>query len=154
LVFRLDYLEDEKFLYKGGGMENLKGKTLRLKEDLTLVSVEDKAALLDVERRCYYEPNDTAFFLLKLMEDGCLYENMGSGLVSAFDVAEETARLDIDNFIEEVLGLGLIEIGGEAAARQSVGKPKKEKETYQPPLVEHQAGIAVACAVALLTQAD
>jgi hypothetical protein len=135
-------------------MENLRGKTLKLKEDLTLVSVEDKAALLDVEKRCYYEPNDTAFFLLKLMEQGCLYEDMEPALVSAFDVAEGTARLDIDNFIEEALRLGLIEIGREAVACQSVGKPKKEKKTYQTPLVEHQAGIAVACAVALLTQAD
>jgi hypothetical protein len=127
-------------------MENLRGKTLRLKEDLTLVSVEEKAALLDVERRCYYEPNDTAFFLLKLMEQGCLYEDMEAELISRFDVVEETARLDIDNFIEEALRLGLIEIGGKAEARQGVGNPKKEKKSYQPPLVEHQAGIAVACA--------
>jgi hypothetical protein len=142
LVFRLDYLEDEKFLYKGGGMENLKGQTLKLKEDLTLVSVEDKTALLDVEKRCYYEPNDTAFFLLKVMENGCLYEDMESGLVSAFAVAEETARLDLDNFIEEALRLGLIEVGAEAVACQSVGKPKKA--TYQAPLLEHKAEIAVA----------
>jgi hypothetical protein len=142
LVFRLDYLEDEEFLYKGGKMENLRGKTLKLKEDLTLVSVEDKAALLDVERRCYYEPNDTAFFLLKLMEDGCPYEDMELGLVSAFDVAEETARLDLDSFIEEALRLGLIEVRAEAVACQSVDKPKKE--TYQTPLLEHKAEIAVA----------
>ena len=31
-------------------MENLEMKTLRLREDLTLVSIEDKATLLDVEK--------------------------------------------------------------------------------------------------------
>jgi hypothetical protein len=125
-------------LYKGG-------KTLKLKEDLTLVSVEDKAALLDVEKRCYYEPNDTAFFLLKLMENRCLYEDMESELVSQFDVAKGTARLDLDNFIEEVLRLGLIETRAEAVARRSTGKSDKEKRPYQAPLVEHEAEIAVAC---------
>jgi hypothetical protein len=124
----------------------MEGRTMRLKEDLTLVSVEDKAALLDVERRCYYEPNGTAFFLLKLMEQGCLYEDMEAELISSFDVAEETAQLDLDNFIGELLKLGLVELGEQTTARRSVGKSDKEKRPYQAPLLEHQAEIAVACA--------
>ena len=129
-------------------MEDLKEKTLRLREDLTLVSVEDKAALLDVERKCYYDLNDTAFFLLKLMEDGYLYQDMKAGLVSEFDVAEVTAQLDTGNFIEEVLKLGLIEISEEPMIRQSVGKSEKKK-AYQSPLLEEEARIAVANAIAV-----
>ena len=129
-------------------MENLKEKTLKLKEDLTLVSIEDKAALLDVEKRCYYDPNDTAFFLLKVMEDGCLYEHMKAQLVSGFDVAEETAWRDLDNFVEELLRLGLVEIEEEASAHEIACEPKKERKAYQAPLLEHQAEIAVACAPA------
>jgi len=125
-------------------MENLKMKTLRLREDLTLVSIEDKAALLDVERKCYYDPNDTAFFLLKLLEEGCLYEDMKAKLVSEFDVAEETAWLDLDNFIEALLRQGLVEIKEEATARESVSESKKEKKAYHAPLFEHQAEIVVA----------
>lgn len=125
-------------------MENLKMKTLRLREDLTLVSIEDKAALLDVERKCYYDPNDTAFFLLKLLEEGCLYEDMKAKLVSEFDVAEETTWRDLDNFIEELLRQGLVEIKEEATARKSVSESKKEKKAYQTPLFEHQAEIVVA----------
>ena len=124
----------------------MKGRTIRLKEDITLVSVEEKAALLDVEKRCYYEPNDTAFFLLKLMEEGCLYEDMEAELISRFDVAEETARLDLDNFIGELLKLGLAEFGEQITARGSVDKPHKERKPYQAPLLEHEAEIAVACA--------
>jgi len=124
-------------------MENVKGKTLKLKEDLTLVSIEDKAALLDVEKRCYYDPNDTAFFLLKLMEDGCLYEHMKAQLVSEFDAAEETAWRDLDNFVEELLGLGLVEVEEEASAHEIACEPKKGRKAYQAPLLEHQAEIAV-----------
>ncbi|MFC1979731.1 PqqD family protein [Chloroflexota bacterium] len=127
-------------------MENLKMKTLRLKEDHTMVSVEDKAALLDVGKRCYYDLSDTSFLLLKLMEGGCLYEDMHAGLVSEFYVSEGEALLDTDNFIEEVLRLGLIEISEEPMVRQRVSKPEKEKKAYQAPLLEEQAEIAVACA--------
>lgn len=125
-------------------MENLKGKTLRLKEDLTLVSVEDKAALLDVERRCYYDLNNSAFSILKLIEGGCLYEAMQAGLISEFDVSEEAAKLDTDNFIEEILRLDWVEIGEEAIILRSVSKPEKEKKDYQPPLLEQEAEIVVA----------
>ena len=127
-------------------MENLTGKTLRLKEDLTLVSIEGKAALLDVERRCYYDPNDSAFFLLKLLEDSWHYDDMKAALVSEFDVGEEMAWQDIDNFIGELLRLGLVEIKEGAMAHQSARQPKKEKKDYQAPLLEHQAEIAVASA--------
>ena len=135
-------------------MENLKGKTLKLREDITVVSVEDKAALLDVERKCYYDTNDTAFFLLQLMEDGFLYDDMKEALASEFDVAEETAQLDTDNFVEEVLRLGLVEINEEAMARRSVGEPKKEKKAYQAPLLEQGAEIAVAYAFDGVTMAN
>ena len=127
-------------------MENLKGKMLKLKGDLTLISIEDKAALLNVEKRCYYDPNDTAFFLLKLMEDGYLYDSMETELVSEFNVARETARLDINNFIEELLGLGLVEVREEAMVRKGMGEPKKGRKAYQTPLIEYEAEIAVACA--------
>ena len=124
-------------------MENLESRTLKLKEDVTLVSIEDKAALLDVERRCCYDPNDTAFFLLKLMEGGCSYEHMAAELVSEFDVAAETARGDIDHFVEGLLRLGLVELGEEATAREIEGEPNKEKKAYLAPQLEHQAEIAV-----------
>ena len=123
-------------------MEDVKGKTLKLREYLTLVSIEDKAALLDVERRCYFDPNDTASFLLKLMEDGCLYEDVKVALVSEFDVAEETAQVEIDNFIEELLRLSLIDIG-ETTAHEVVCEPRGEKKAYRAPQLEHQAEIAV-----------
>ncbi|MFC1938213.1 PqqD family protein [Chloroflexota bacterium] len=125
-------------------MGNLKMKILKPKEDLTLVSVEDKAALLDVGKRCYYDLNDTAFFLFKLMEGGCLYEDMQAGLISEFDVSEGVALLDTHNFIEEILRLGLVEISEEPMLSRGVSKPEKEKKAYQAPLLEQEAEIVVA----------
>lgn len=119
-------------------MEHVIGKTLRLREDLTLVSLEDKASLLDVDRRCYFDPNDTASFLLKLMETGYLYEDLMATFLSEFDVAEERARVEVDSFVEELLKLRLLDIG-EATAHKIVREPKGEKKAYQAPLFGKEA---------------
>jgi hypothetical protein len=128
------------------GMENMIGETLILKKDLTLVAIPDRAALLDVENRRYFDPNDTASFLLKLMENGCLYEEIKVALVSEFDVAEHTALVDLDNFVGELLRLSLVEVGAEATAHEIVREPSKERKPYQAPQLENEADIAVACA--------
>ena len=127
-------------------MENLKGKALKLKGDLTLVSIEDQASLLDVENRCYYDPNDTAFFLLKLMEDGILYDDMSAALVSEYDVDEVTAWLDLEVFVNELLKMSLVEIKEEGVAPPVTGGARKGKKVYHSPLIKQQAEIAVASA--------
>ena len=132
-------------------MENLEKKTLKLKEDLTLVAVEDQAALLDVERRCYYDPNDTAFFLLTLMEDGCVYEHMKAELVSKFDLGSETTSQDLDSFVEELLKLGLVEVTEEATTSDALPELKEERRAYQAPQLEHKAVIAVSGANGVTT---
>ena len=124
----------------------MKGKRLRLREDLTLVSFDDKAALLDVEKRCYYDPNDTAFFLLKLMENGCSHEDLATELISKFAVSEKVAWADIDNFIEELLRLGLVETTEKAISREITYEPNKDKRAYQTPILQRQAEIMVASA--------
>ena len=53
---------------------------------------------------------------------------MKAKLISEFDVAEDMAWRDIDDFIGEILRLGLVEVREEAMAREIVGKPKKEKK--------------------------
>jgi len=116
-------------------MEDMMGKTLKLREDLTLVTIEEMASLLDVEKRCCFDPNDTASFLLKLMEDGCLYENLTAMLISEFDVAEETAQADIDDFLEELLRTGLLNTL-EAITRDIVREPQESRKPYQTPRLQ------------------
>ena len=127
------------------------GKTLKLREDLTLVAIEEQAVLLDVDKRRYFDGNDTASFLLQLMENGCPYDNLMVRLVSDFDVVHETARLDVDNFVVELLRLGLVEVGA-ATANEIVREPMGKRKPYQAPQFEQQAEIAlVAGAVGPVT---
>jgi len=116
-------------------MENMAGKTLKLREDLTLVAIEHKAALLDVDKRRYFDPNDTASSLLKLLEEGSLYEDLRVALVSEFDVAEETAWADVDSFVGELLRLGLVDIE-EATTQAVMAEPKAPRKSYHVPQFE------------------
>ena len=136
-------------------MENLKGKLLKLKGDLTLVSIEDQASLLDVENRCYYDPNDTAFFLLKLMEDGILYDDMSAALVSEYDVDEITARMELDSFVTELLNIELVDIKeGGTASRNPLYKAQRNMKAFHSPLLKQQSEIAVAAASTPVTAAN
>jgi len=123
-------------------MEHMMGKALKLREDLTLVAIENEAALLDVDKRCYFQLNSTGYFLVQLMEDGHLYEDIKAALVSEFDVDDETSRVDVDSFVEEVLSLGLANIV-EAVAQDIVRKPKVERKPYQAPRLERQADLVL-----------
>jgi len=133
-------------------MENMKGQTLKLKEDCTAVSIENMGALLDVEKRCYYDLNESAYFILKLIEDGCLYEDIVPGLTSEFKVVYETAKADSDNFINECISMGLVEITEETFVCKSVVEPKNRK-TYTQPLLERTDGIlSVSAANGIVTE--
>jgi len=125
-------------------MEKLKGKKLKLREHITLVSIEDMAVLLDVERKCYYDLNDSAFLLLNLMEDGCLYMDMKAELVSDFNVADINAQQDLDRFIGLLLRRGLVEIIENGVACEGTNKAYRSKKDYQPPLIVEEAEIVIA----------
>jgi len=133
-------------------MENMKGQTLKLKEDCTAVFIEDMGALLDVEKRCYYDLNESAYFILKLIENGCLYKDVVPRMTSEFDVFEEVAQSDSDIFINELITKGLVEITDETVVCKSVVEPKNRK-TYTPPILERTDKIiSVTAALSVVTE--
>jgi hypothetical protein len=127
-------------------MKEIEGKTLKPKGDLTLVSVEDSGALLDVEKRSYYELNDTAFFLLKLMEEGCRYERLYTELTSEFHVDQETAWRDIDEFLKELIRRDLLGIDEEEGEQKKPAGSGQGERIYHTPVLEYQQELAVATA--------
>ena len=80
-------------------MKDLNGIILKLRDDLTLVSVEDSGALLDIEKRCYHDLNSTAFFIVSPLENGYPYDEILTSLTSEFSIDVDTAQPDIDSFI-------------------------------------------------------
>ena len=132
-------------------MSYLDNKTFKLNDALTLVTVEDSGVVLDVENKCYYDLNDTAFFLVNLMEDGCRYEQLQTGLSSEFHVDRETARKDIDAFLEELVRLDLLGIREVKGEQTGTTGSRQGKRPYRSPVIEYQKELAVACALEALT---
>ena len=125
-------------------MNSTDRKTMKLRSELTLIAIEDSGTLLDVGKRCYYDLNDTAFFLVRHMEEGCCYRSLTAEFISEFNVGQETARSDIDYFIDELLRLGLAVLEkakGEPLPMMSKGPGRKP---YHAPLIEYQKELAVA----------
>ncbi len=127
-------------------MKDLLGKILKLRENLTLVSVEGSGALLDVEKRCYHDLNSTAFFIAGLLENGYPYEGIPTTLTAEFSVDVITARQDADSFIEELLRQGLLGIGEETIEFNKASDVKPGKKLYRAPVIEYNSELAVACA--------
>jgi hypothetical protein len=125
-------------------MQNLKDRAMKLKEDsVTLVSIDGQAVMLDVVNRCSYDPNETAFFILRLMEEGISFDKMRTELISQFDTDPKTASSDLDAFIDELLTLDLIEIGDGGLAHLS-NKGSRGKKAYRSPHLGHPSQIAIA----------
>lgn len=118
-------------------MRNMRGKTFKLKEDVTLVSAKGNEALLDRKRRCYYNPNESAYFLLKLMEKGISYEELQDSLLSGIADLAKNILLDQDAFIEEAIRLNLIEVTGDTAVNGNVERKTEEKKCHQSLLIRN-----------------
>jgi len=122
------------------------GKIIKLVEDLTLVSIEDSGALLDIAKRCYYDLNSTAFFIAGLLENGYPYDEIPAALTSEFNVGVITARQDTDSFIEKLLRHGLLNIGEEIIEFNKTPDLKQGEKPYQTPAIEYNSELSVACA--------
>ena len=125
-------------------MNRLNGKTARLKEEVTLVSIEDNGVLLDVSRRCYYDLNDTAAFLLKLMEQNQDAESLLGQVLAEFNVAEETARRDIADFTAELVTKDLLNTGDGNIDRGRAARVKRGVKPYRSPVLAYQKELIVA----------
>jgi translation initiation factor 2 beta subunit (eIF-2beta)/eIF-5 len=133
-------------------MNNLKDKTIKLREDnVTLVSIENKAVMLDVMNRCSYDPNETAYFILKLMENGISIDEMKMELLSRFDADDKRASQDLDAFIDDLLTLDLIEIREDNMVGRGGFMAIEDKKAYQSPRLGHPSEIAIAAAQAVPT---
>ncbi len=132
-------------------MRELNVKTLKLNDRLTVISIDESSTILDIERRCYYNLNDTADFLVQHMRIEQNIESLLSETLFEFDVEEETARHDIENFIVDLVKKGLIyTTDGTINHARSIGVRRGIKP-YQSPVLEYQKELIVASAQAAPT---
>ncbi len=129
-------------------MSNMESAVYRLKEEITLISIGDSGALLNVTSRCYYDLNETAFQILTLMENGRQYQEICAELISKFNVELRVAGVDARNFIVDLVRLGVVEVLEKTSVDPHTTKAGKGTKIYQTPLIEYKSELAVACAPA------
>ena len=136
---------------EGGKMNSWDGKTIRLKGDLTLINFEEIGTLLDIEKRCYYDLNNTAFFLVRRIEDGSHYQNLVADVVAEFSTQEETAHADINKFIDELVRHDLVIIQEGESEYVIAQRGKIGDKPYQSPTLNYETELTVAAALNVVT---
>lgn len=87
-------------------MKIKKGFMLRNVGDKNIVVAVGKASL---ELNGLITLNETGAFIWKMLQQGCEYDDILKGILNEFDTNEETARVGIDAFLEEVKAANLLE---------------------------------------------
>lgn len=54
--------------------------------------------------------NETGAFLWKLLQEGASKEELLSGLLSEYDADEETAKADLEEFLDRLSAEGILEV--------------------------------------------
>lgn len=90
-------------------------ETVKAKNDFILQSVKGENVLFPVGEALQtfngiVTLNDTGAFLWKCLSDGKSVSALLREVVTAFEVEPEQARLDIQEFLEDALKWGLIEV--------------------------------------------
>lgn len=88
-------------------------KKIRPSPSVVFTDLEDgSAVLLDLNSKFYYSLNDTGRLVWQVFdsEPSVQVENLVSKIVEEYDVSEEDARRDVEEFITNLSKEGLVEI--------------------------------------------
>jgi hypothetical protein len=84
-------------------------RLLRLNADrVTWRRVGDELVVLDLVGSAYLSVNDTGAAVWDLLDGGAARADLVAALLEAFEVDEATAASDIDEFIADLAGRGLL----------------------------------------------
>lgn len=88
---------------------------VKLKEDIVLeekegyISREAGAILLDYETSKYYEINETGTAIIRLIQKGKTVDGMVEDICNEYEVSQEEALNDINEFLEKLKKYTLLE---------------------------------------------
>ena len=86
-------------------------KAYKAREDVVFTDLDDgSAVVLHLQTKYYFSLNETGTFLWKLLEreEGASEKDLINELCEAFDVEEQKAKADIDEFLIDLNEQGLI----------------------------------------------
>lgn len=124
-------------------MENFIGKVFRLKENVSIIFIDDEDVILDTKKRCYYTLNETASFLLRQLEnkDGMSSEDIKLKLTSEYDIDEEDASREVSSVFGMLLELDLVDILEKKETAPLNIQIKNKRKGWESPAIKPEGEI-------------
>lgn len=92
------------------------GETLRRAEGLLTATVNDELLMMSVEHGKYFNLNAVGARIWELLEAPITVDGLVAALTSEYDVAPDTARQEVERFLDALRERGLLTPGDAAAA--------------------------------------
>tara|TARA_Y100000816_G_C26068590_1_gene561777 strand:+ start:1247 stop:1504 length:258 start_codon:yes stop_codon:yes gene_type:complete len=74
----------------------------KLQDDIIIESIDDKFILLNLNTGKFLEMNQTGYRIFKSIEMQLSYDEIVKKFLKVYSVDTETAKQDIDNFIQQL----------------------------------------------------
>ncbi|MCL5266391.1 MAG: PqqD family protein [Chloroflexi bacterium] len=88
------------------------GRQIQLRDDVIITSLDDREGIvLDVVGKSYYTINQTALFLLNLLQENDNHvdgSTLKKWLLEGYDVSEDEAERDLADFVKRLHDRGLV----------------------------------------------
>jgi hypothetical protein len=98
--------------------------------------LEDEVIAIDLESGAYFALDDVAAVCWSVLAGGGTVDAAVDATVARFDVASETAQRDIEQFVDELVRVGLLGAADRPPVAAGVADAAPESRAYTPPAIE------------------
>jgi hypothetical protein len=98
--------------------------------------LEDEVIAIDLESGAYFALDDVAAVCWSVLAGGGTIDAAVDATVARFDVASETAQRDIEQFVDELVRVGLLGAADRPPVPAGVPDAAPEPRAYTPPAIE------------------
>jgi hypothetical protein len=98
--------------------------------------LEDEVIAIDLESGAYFALDDVAAVCWSALAGGGTVNAAVDATIARFDVASETAQRDVEQFVDELVQVGLLGPADRPPVRAPVPNPAPKLRAYKPPAIE------------------
>jgi len=81
---------------------------LKRTDDLLTAPIDDVLLMMSIEKGSYYSLNSVGARIWELLENPMTFDELVAQLLEEYDIAAETCRLEVENFVNALRERGLL----------------------------------------------
>ncbi len=82
---------------------------ISIKSTTLFRELDGETVLVDIDSGTYFGLDEVGTFIWNLIDEGVAPDAIPARITEAFEVEEDVARRDLEAFLQELLGKGLVE---------------------------------------------